>query len=90
MEVGDGVGQQGCLLRHLAVLFRVLLSLQSHLGHRVLQLAQLHGQTLVALLVSSCSRVRLASISFSSSNAFLAALSSARAADWALPGAAFL
>ena len=51
MEVGDGVGQQGCFLRHLAVLFRVLLALQSHLGHRVLQLAQLHGQTLVALPV---------------------------------------
>ena len=51
MEVGDGVGQQGCLLRHLAVLGSVLLPLQSHLGHRVLQLAQLHGQTLVALPV---------------------------------------
>ena len=51
MEVGDGIGQQGCLLRHLAVLFRVLLPFQTHLGHRVLQLAQLHGQTLVALSV---------------------------------------
>ena len=51
MEVGDGIGQQGCLLRHLAVLFRVLLPFQTHLGHRVLQLAQLHGQTLVALPV---------------------------------------
>ena len=54
VQVGERVGKERGLLRHLPVLLSVLFPFQAHAGHAVLELTQLHGKTFAA-----CTRLLL-------------------------------